>query len=245
MDNSLYVNIKGVNIPYIIKSYKKSKHIKIYFKDGLVKITKPIRVSKAIAMKFLFENENEVYNNYLKSLAAAERKTKRWRNDDLILYKGKYYTVCREMIDKKNVKLCIDDEQMKFKIKVPKILDEDTLKKRVDTLVKSQFKKDTTEMIEGRLAYWSEAMKISYSTFHVKDTIGRYGSCIPSKRALQFSSRLIMLPKEEVDAIVVHELSHIIYKNHDKNFYELVKRYIPNYKEIDKWLKKNSNQIYI
>ncbi len=245
MDNILYVTIKNVKIPYIIKSYKKSKHIKIYFKDGLVKITKPIRVSKTIAMKFLFENENEVYNNYFKSLAAAERKTKRWRNDDLVLYKGKYYTVCRETADRKNVKLFIDDEHSKFKIKVPITIDEDALKKRVDTLVKAQFKKNTNEMIKEKLKYWSNEMHISYSTFEIKDTIGRYGCCIPSKKALQFSSRLIMLPKEEVDAIVVHELSHIVYKNHDKKFYELVQKYIPNYKEIDKWLKENSNQIYI
>ena len=35
------------------------------------------------------------------------------------------------------------------------------------------------------------------------------------------------------------------YKNHNKDFYGLVEKYIPNYKEIDRWLKNNSNQIYI
>lgn len=71
------------------------------------------------------------------------------------------------------------------------------------------------------------------------------GSCIPSKRILHFSNRLIMLPEDKVDAIIVHELCHIIHSNHSKNFYELVKKYIPNYDEINKWLKENSKAILI
>lgn len=54
-----------------------------------------------------------------------------------------------------------------------------------------------------------------------------------------------MLPEDKVDAIIVHELCHIIHKNHSKEFYNLVKKYIPNYDEIDKWLKNNSNLIMI
>ena len=52
-----------------------------------------------------------------------------------------------------------------------------------------------------------------------------------------------MLPEEQVDAVIVHELCHIKFKNHDKNFYNLVSEFIPNYKELDKWLKKNGNII--
>ena len=71
------------------------------------------------------------------------------------------------------------------------------------------------------------------------------GSCIPSKKILHFSNRFIMLPEDKVDAIIVHELCHIIHSNHNKEFYELVKKYIPNYDEIDKWLKENSKMIMI
>ena len=72
----------------------------------------------------------------------------------------------------------------------------------------------------------------------VRDATTRYGSCMPSKKNLYFSSRLIMLPDDKVDAIIVHELCHMKYKYHDKQFYDLVATYIPNYKEIDKWLKQ-------
>ena len=68
---------------------------------------------------------------------------------------------------------------------------------------------------------------------------------MPSKKALHFSSRLVMLPKKAIDAVIVHELCHIVHPNHSKNFYELVEKYIPNYKQIDKYLKKNGKLITI
>lgn len=52
-----------------------------------------------------------------------------------------------------------------------------------------------------------------------------------------------MLPEDKVDAIIVHELCHIIHPNHSKDFYDLVKKYIPNYDNIDKWLKENGRII--
>ena len=73
----------------------------------------------------------------------------------------------------------------------------------------------------------------------------KYGSCIPKTKALHFSSRLVMLKEEAIDAIIVHELCHIVHPNHSKDFYNLVESYIPNYKEIDKYLKENSKLITI
>ncbi len=245
MANVSKMTINNLNIPYVIRSYKTSKHIKIYFKDGMLKITKPTRVSKENAMKFVYENEKLVYENYLKSLYSLKGKIKQWKNGEEILYKGEQYTIFRKKDNRKNIKLYINEYERKFEIQVPDNISEEDLKRRVDALVKKQFKQKTEEMISTNLPCWSKKMKLDYSSFVIKDTIGRYGSCIPSKKALQFSSRLIMLPKEEVDAIIVHELAHILYKYHDKNFYNLVQKYLPNYKEIDRWLKDNSNQIYI
>ena len=52
-----------------------------------------------------------------------------------------------------------------------------------------------------------------------------------------------MLKDEAIDAVVVHELSHIVYPNHSKDFYKLIEKYMPNYKELDKYLKEKSKMV--
>ena len=128
-------------------------------------------------------------------------------------------------------------------VTVPINIPKEQLKYYIDKLVKKMLKDHTEMLILKRLPYWSEITPIDYDEVNVRDAITRYGSCMPAKKNLYFSSRLIMLPEDKVDAIIVHELCHMKHKNHDKEFYELVAKYIPDYKEIDKWLKENGKMI--
>ncbi|MEG1869673.1 MAG: M48 family metallopeptidase, partial [Oscillospiraceae bacterium] len=65
---------------------------------------------------------------------------------------------------------------------------------------------------------------------------GRWGSC-SWKNSLCFPYKIMLLPEELIDYIVVHELAHIREKNHSKNFYAEVEKYMPNYKQCIKQLK--------
>ena len=128
--------------------------------------------------------------------------------------------------------------QKQIEITVPENVEQDTIKIYVDKAIKKLFKNNTEVLITQKLPQWSKITGFNYNQVKVRDATTRYGSCMPSKKNLYFSSRLIMLPDDKVDAIIVHELCHMKYKYHDKQFYDLVATYIPNYKEIDKWLKQ-------
>jgi len=64
----------------------------------------------------------------------------------------------------------------------------------------------------------------------------RFGSCSPKNR-LCFSWRLMQYPEEAIDAVVVHELAHILHKNHGKQFYKAVENVLPDYRTRVKHLK--------
>lgn len=116
-------------------------------------------------------------------------------------------------------------------------------KEKIDQKVIQLLKERTKERLLHRLPYWSEKTGFSYQNVRVSDTKSKYGSCIPKRGALQFSARLAMLKPEEVDMVIVHELCHFRYANHSKEFYALLEKYIPNYREIQKELKKAERKI--
>lgn len=64
----------------------------------------------------------------------------------------------------------------------------------------------------------------------------RFGSC-SSKNRLCFSYRLMLYPEEAVEYVVVHELAHIVHRNHSRDFYALVESVLPDYKRRDAMLK--------
>ena len=238
-----YIKIKDMEIPINIKNYKTSKSIKIYFKGNVLSITKPTRLPNKKMMEILKAEEQNLYEKYKKIISSEIKSIKQWENGEKIFYKGKTFNIIREYTKKLEVNVRIDEKSENFFVSVPQDVEQEIIKKSVDKIIKKIFKNNTEVLLQDRLPYWSKITGFNYNEVKIRDAITRYGSCMPSKKNLYFSSRLIMLPEYVVDAIIVHELCHMKYKYHNDDFYNLVEKYIPNYREIDKWLKKNGDNI--
>lgn len=63
----------------------------------------------------------------------------------------------------------------------------------------------------------------------------RWGSCTPATRQIRISSRLRSVPSWVLDAVLVHELAHLLEFNHSARFHELERRY-PRRAESDAYL---------
>lgn len=233
-----YIKIKDLEIPIEIKSYKNSKSVKIYFKGNSLNITKPKRLSMTTVLKILKEDEDNLYNKYKQILDSEIITVKQWKTGEKIYYKGEEFEIIRKAFKTNRIGVELKIGQKQIEITVPENVEQDTIKIYVDKAIKKLFKNNTEVLITQKLPQWSKITGFNYNQVKVRDATTRYGSCMPSKKNLYFSSRLIMLPDDKVDAIIVHELCHMKYKYHDKQFYDLVARYIPNYREIDKWLKQ-------
>lgn len=64
----------------------------------------------------------------------------------------------------------------------------------------------------------------------------RWGSCIPEKQLILLNSELIKAPKLCIDYVVLHELIHFKYRNHDSNFYDFMTSLMPDWKQRKKIL---------
>ncbi len=66
----------------------------------------------------------------------------------------------------------------------------------------------------------------------------RWGTNSKKTHTLTFSMMLIHYDEEVIDSVIVHELAHYFYFDHSKNFYNVVRKYYPNYDEVQSRLKK-------
>jgi hypothetical protein len=64
----------------------------------------------------------------------------------------------------------------------------------------------------------------------------RWGSCNYKKKILIFNKNLEYLPEELIKHIVIHEMCHLIVRNHNKEFWILVNKLDPDFKEKRKIL---------
>jgi len=100
------------------------------------------------------------------------------------------------------------------------------------------YKKRASKILLQRLDYWSSVTNLKYKTFDLTNAKGKWGSC-SSKGKIMLNWRLLMANQPAIDYVVVHELCHLEHQHHQKDFWNLVKKYYPNYKVSQKYLKDN------
>ena len=99
-----------------------------------------------------------------------------------------------------------------------------------------ELKKKAKEILPAKVEYYSNLMQLYPTGIKITSAKKRFGSC-SGKNSICFSLYLMQYPEEAIDYVVVHELAHIAYKSHCKKFYELIAKYMPDYKTRNKMLK--------
>ena len=100
----------------------------------------------------------------------------------------------------------------------------------------NELKAIAKRIIPEKVEKYSKIMGIIPEHVSINSAKTRFGSC-SGKNRLNFSCRLMSYPECAIDYVVVHELAHIKHHNHSKEFWALVEKYMPDYKERKKLLK--------
>ena len=101
-----------------------------------------------------------------------------------------------------------------------------------------QNKDKALEFIEARLKHFNSFYNFEYKDVKIKNHSSRWGSC-SAKGNLNFNYKLLDVPQELADYVVVHELCHLKELNHSKKYWDLVAQAIPDYKLRRAKLVKN------
>ena len=86
--------------------------------------------------------------------------------------------------------------------------------------------------------------RMSYQNIEIRSQKTLWGSC-SRRKTLKFDWKLLMLPAEVVDYVIVHELSHIRKMNHSRAFWREVEAMMPEYKECRNWLERHGQEYEI
>lgn len=93
-------------------------------------------------------------------------------------------------------------------------------------------------MLDRHVAALARRVGAEPREVHIQDLGYRWGSS-NRRRHLYFHWRVAMLPHRTIEYLVVHELVHLIERNHSDAFWERLERIIPDYADRQRWLKEH------
>ncbi len=117
--------------------------------------------------------------------------------------------------------------------------DADTLylpKDRARERLVQWLKGNAKRILTAETARWAARMGVTYQSVGISSAKTRWGTCTADNR-IRYTFRLLYLPKEIIEYVIVHELAHTLHKNHGRAFWGTVERYEPHWKDKRKFLR--------
>jgi len=111
-----------------------------------------------------------------------------------------------------------------------------------DELLGAWLRAEARRVIVARVAELAERHRFRYGRIFVRAQRTRWGSC-SSRGNLSFNFRLILVPPEILDYVILHELAHLRVPNHSARFWRLVETLCPDYRSRLRWLRLRERRL--
>ena len=209
---NIKINNKIYNVEII---YKNNKNMYLRIKDDLkIVVTAPLKISEKKIQKFDESNIDYISKVIIQKEEVLAKKK------DKFQYLGKLYDIC--YINER--KIFLGDEKA-------------LIGKNVN--IDNWYKKNAIEVFENYYnSCFQNFKEAKYKPIlKIRKMKGKWGVCNITNKTITLNLELIKLNPKYLIYVIYHELCHLKHPNHSKDFWALVEKYVPNYKQIKKEMK--------
>lgn len=206
---------KYKNIEYDIEIIRKNnKNTYLRFKNNKIVVTTNYFVSNNKILKLIKDNQEFINNSIDNSIKKEE-------DNDFKLFGISYDIIFINSLKE------VEIEDSKIYVKDKKMLDKYLSNYIYDTYL-------------NRLNYWYNIFeeKLPVCNLKIRKMKSRWGVCNIKNKNVTLNLLLSNYDIKYLDYVIVHELCHFIHPNHSKEFWNLVKKYNSDYKQIRLEMKK-------
>ncbi len=235
-----YIEIEGKKHPVEIHLEKRrSSRVSIGKKAVYIRIPDhlPLRVREEHIRQF----KEWAYRKLVLRKTNFPRKPeyKSYKDGDELVVGNISYTIRIHSKDKKSSSARIVGNEVRLSLSSS--LKKKEMHRHVSVLLNRCFARKMLPDVRKRVSDINKALfGFPYNRVLLKNTKSRWGSC-SSKGNLNFSTRLLVAPRDVFDYVIVHELAHLKHRNHGNGFWRLVESVMPHWREKRKWLRKNQD----
>lgn len=108
--------------------------------------------------------------------------------------------------------------------------------------LEAYFKQEAEQLIIERLELLSKQTLLTPTQVTIRQYKARWGCC-NNRGEVSFNYLLMMTPIFVIDYVIIHELCHLTYLNHSKDFWQLVEKYCPDYQLAKNWLNTHHAEL--
>lgn len=222
--------IDGSEIRYEFKrSYRRSVVAKIR-RDGVIEVRAPLLYRESNMLVFLNQHKRWIFNHFDR-LQNADNQQKKYISGEIHYYLGKKYTL--QVVESNTNSVFIESNSLIINSKYPE--NPEYLEVLLNKWYKNQAKKVFAELLPPIIEKFKK-YNVAPAKISIRDMRSRWGSC-SRKGNISLNLQLIKLNENCIRQVMVHEMCHLVYFNHQAGFHALMDEMMPDWKLWKKEMK--------
>lgn len=208
----------------IVVLKKRIKNINLTVRaDGSINLSVPFKLSDKEIHKFL-ESKKEWIKKSKSKFKEIEEKELKYINGEKIKYLGLEYILNIKEVDSKQ-RIEINGEYLDIDI-----LKKNNNSKYLEKFLFNWYKENLEYIVTDLTEIWAEQMSLEFKEINLRKLKRTWGSCKIKEKKITYSVYLAEKSRDLIEYVVVHELAHLIYPNHGKEFKALLTKLMPDWK---------------
>lgn len=223
------IEISGLKIEFH-RDRVKNINLRVYPPTGRVRVSAPLYMRRSVVEDFIRHREHWIKEKLNNKKARQAKPETIYREGALIPFCGAEYTI--KLVD--NSASCAEgfNEDTGELILYGSEAGPSKLEKKTEELYRAYLKTE----IPGIVARYESEMGVIVNEIGVKKMKTRWGSCNIRAGRIWLGLELAKKRPLALEYVVVHEMAHLLEKYHNKNFYGILNRFFPRWKEVEKEL---------
>lgn len=196
-------------------------------RDGVIEVKAPLLYRESDMLAFLNQHRRWIFN-HLDRLQNADNQQKKYVSGEIHHYLGEKYTL--QVVESNTNSVKIEGNSLIVNSKSPEIVE-----KLLNNWYKNQAKTVFSELLPPIIGKFRK-YNVAPTKIGIRDMRSRWGSC-SRKGHISLNLQLIKLPENCIRQVMIHEMCHLVYFDHQAGFYALMTEMMPDWKLWKKQLK--------
>jgi predicted metal-dependent hydrolase len=204
-------------------------------REGNVNVSAPINVSTEKITQFIQTKESWIQKHLDRIMKSIKKNKITFENGDKIVILGKIYALQIIISEENKVEIEKSQEESPVLFLYVTMYNDWEFRR----MVLYEWLKDKLFSILYNLnKKYGEITGFYPGEIKIREMKSLWGSCNVRKRKISYNFHLIEKPIEAIEYVVLHEISHIPYPNHQEKFWKFLEGYMPDWKARKKLLKE-------
>lgn len=216
--------VRGLKVDVVRKDIK-NLHLGVYPPEGRVRVAAPLRVNDEAIRLAVISKLPWIKRQQNRFLSQERQSEREYVYRESHYFFGQRYLL--NVIEHAGPSRVEIQNKTRIDLYVPP--GSDALKR--EQVLLAWYRRELKALIPSLIKKWEEIIGVTVEDWGVKKMKTKWGSCNINERRIWLNLELAKKPVECLEYVVVHEMVHLLERNHTDRFKQMMDQFMPQWRQ--------------